>query len=482
MIYETLLVRDGPIEIKRRPARFWCQSDQRWANVDFYDSGRARQLHQDHDDCQWKIQQLLLTDLYSTSSVHLHASHFPCTKLLDKNVSSNPNLDILRVCRQVYREARHIPYSKNTFLVFDLNAISNFLYCLKAWQAESIGHLAFDIVEARGMTIFLAEWNDIFCLMSAALKGLQTVSITIQLVDMPHIWGSSFWDAGLLELDRIHLKSARFVIVDEHLKPQFVYTAGKDFYPSPSTLTSTSPVEKQPQDSADLNKPRVDFMQDSIVSFHRCRDRLREIHSYNPNNPADSILFFRFARSPCPLYVRNLLYLAPQRPRSEASIRHEDRLQRYYPPYKYAKQDGLEDTGEENRVFGYQFSSEKEPPDDNEIYRNILKVHSTRQHLAGKLRASDATFAKPSTWLASVRPAGQQQKSDQEIPMDSSAGLVDFSLPGQWRRRLNEEMFSPFFESFPHMIPDRIERAPWKCHECGTPAIEIKCFDTNVHD
>jgi hypothetical protein len=364
----------------------------------------------------------------------------------------------------------------------DITTVSNFLYCLKAWQVQSIGHLAFEIAEIRGMTIFLAEWNDIFSLIAASFTSLQTVSITVQLVNLPHIWGSSFWDAGLLELDRINLKSAQFVIVDDKLSRQFTYTAGKEFSPPISAITMTCLFQEQTQHTTDSieNEPRTVVIQEPNVSFHCCRDRLREIHSYDPNNVADTILFFRFARSPCPLYVRNLFHLVPQRARSDANIRHEDRLQRDYAPYKYVHQGGIDDTEKVNRVFGYQFYGPNRP-DGDDTDRNILNILSARQRLSAKLSAGgDANFVKPPARLTNARPIRQQQSSDQLNPMDSSVGLVDFSPPGYWRRRLNEEMFSPFFESFPHQVVEKSERVTWKCYECTTPAMGIQCFTTST--
>ncbi|QKX60392.1 uncharacterized protein TRUGW13939_07537 [Talaromyces rugulosus] len=282
------------------------------------------------------------------------------------------------------------------------------------------------------MTIFLAEWNDIFSLIAASFTGLQTVSITIQLVNFPHIWGSSFWDAGLLELDRINLKSAQFVIVDENLSRQFTYTAGKEFSPLISAITTTCLFQEQTQHTTDSikNEPRTIVIQEPDVSFHRCRDRLREIHSYDPKNEADTILFFRFARNPCPLYVRNLFHLVPQRARSDANIRHEDRLQRDYAPYKYVHQGGIDDTENVNRVFGYQFYGPNRP-DGDDIDRNILNILSARQRLSVKLSTGDANFVKPPAHLTNARPIRQQQSSDQLNLMDSSVGLVDSSPPGQ---------------------------------------------------
>lgn len=485
MIYEASLVQDRPIEIKRRPARFWCRVGQQWSLVDLYDPSGARQSHQKHRDCLKEIQSICKTDLCSTSNVHLHQSHFPCPKLLDKSVSSNMGLGFLQACRQVYKEARHIAYLKNTFLVCDLSAFSNFLYCLKAWQVESIGHLAFEIAESYGMTIFLAEWNDTFSLLAASFRRLQTVSVTVQLMNMPHIWGSTFWDAGLLELDRINLKSARFIIVDGNLKRQFVYTAGKKFFPSTWTPTSTSFISHHAQNITNLvdpelePEPRMIVVTEPTVSFHRCRDRLRGIHSYDPENEADTKLFFRFARSPFPLYVWNLVHLIPQRTRSDHTIQWEDCLQRSYLPYKYAHRGNMNGTGEDNRVFGYQYTAGLDRPNDDEIDRNVLNVHLARQRLEAKLHAGNTTLVKPPARPASVRPIQRQRSSNQLNHMNSHMGLIDFSPPGYWRRRLYEEVYSPLFESFPHRTLGHIDRVAWKCHECGIPATGLKCFATS---
>lgn len=54
-----------------------------------------------------------------------------------------------------------------------------------------------------------------------------------------------------------------------------------------------------------------------------------------------------------------------------------------------------------------------------------------------------------------MRPRRSQAKIDIKIgPRTTPLGVtyIDGEIPGQWRRRLNEETFAPFFESFPPLI------------------------------
>ncbi|KAH8691641.1 hypothetical protein BGW36DRAFT_388710 [Talaromyces proteolyticus] len=477
MVYKALFVLDKPIEIRRCAARVWCAVYRQWWPVDFEDPRKTILQHQSHRDCQAKIVTLLSTDLCTTSDAQLHAAHFPCVKLLDR-AGSRLDLSVLRACRQTYTEARHIPYTDNVFVSHDLSSFSNFLYCLKIWQVRSIRHLNFQILEARGMTKFLAEWNDLFSLLATVCDCLRTLSVQVQLFDPPYACWSSFWDAGLLELDRLDLKGLSFVILDRDGKLYFAYTAG-NFAPAKISLLgrAKSVLDVDLFETVGTLKPAKGIIHSDLVSFRACRNRFREAHAYDVNNNADGSIFFRFSPNPCPLYVRNLIHLIPRRNRSHVDIRREDRLEREYSTYQYAYQANEQGTDKVDRIIGYQFGGGGYTPDNDEVARNVERVRLARNRLAERMKWSGSATT---TTRASIRQKNYETPT-YSSPIEAIAGkntLIDNSPLGSWRRRLNEEVFAPFFECFPpERVTDKTKRGQaWQCHECAISATDIQCF------
>lgn len=211
--------------------------------------------------------------------------------------------------------------------------------------------LAFDIPETQGMTQYLTEWNDIFSLVAASFSSLQTVSVRVQLYDTLSACWSSFWDGGLLELDRLQLRGVKFTIFDQEMQPYFIY--------------SENPSQHQ------------------SMPFHGCRDRLRLDHKYDQNKNDDLRLFFRYSPNPCPLYIRSFIHLLPRRKRLHGMIRHEDMLQREHPAYQYKFEvSGTAKCG----IFGYQFDAAA--TSKAEIEENIGKPkydHVALSHLTPTL-------------------------------------------------------------------------------------------------
>lgn len=211
-IYGALFTHDEPIEIRRSPIPLRCKQDQRWFTVD----GKG-DLHggPPHRECESQIHECTTSDIYLVPGIRTQSEHYPCPRSI---AGLDLELNLLLTCRQIYWEARKLPYALNTFLTRELGPFSNFTYCLKSWQIRAMTRLSFDIPETQGMTQYLAEWNDIFSLVAASFSSLETISVQVQLYDLPSACWSSFWDGGLLELDRLQLKRVKFTIIDQEMQ------------------------------------------------------------------------------------------------------------------------------------------------------------------------------------------------------------------------------------------------------------------------
>lgn len=405
-IYSALFTHDEPIEIKRSSISLFCERDQQWFTIDGRGDSHGGRPHR---ECRSQIHERTTSDIYLGSGVRTHSEHYPCPRPI---AACNLDLDLLLTCRQIYWETRKLPYALNTFLTKELGIFSNFTYSLNSSQVRAIKHLAFIIPETQGMTKYLAEWNDIFSLVAASFSSLETISVEVQLYDPLSACWSSFWDGGLVELDRLQLKGVKFTILDEEMQPYFTYSA--------------NPSQQKP------------------TPFHDCRDRLRLNHGYNQNNEEDLRLFFRYSPNPGPLYVRNLIHLLPRRDRSHSMIRHEDLLQREYPTYE--NKFDFSDM-KKRAIFGYQFNAAT--TSKAEIEENIRKLHLSRERLTRKLASKEAQSRPHRSQPYHTIPDGETQLKTR--PVNSTR--VNSEPPGQWRRLLNEETFAPFFESFPPEIP-----------------------------
>lgn len=312
-IYSALFTHDEPIEIRRSPAILHCKQNQRSFIVD----GRG-DTHGNlpHPECQSRINEWKASDLYSIFDVTTHSEHYPCPRSI---AGYDLNLDLLLTCRQIYFyfEARKLPYALNTFLVKELGIFSNFCYCLKRWQIRAITQLAFDI-PMEGITVNVGEWNDIFSLMAASFSCLERISGHMQLEVPRDTLRDSFWNGGLLELDRLRLKEVKATILEEDMQPHFTYSTNRS--------------------------------QDQWLPFQDCRDRLYPDRGYDRKDDLDLYISYRYTSNPCPLYIRNLIYLMAGRDQSHVTLLPESFDQRNYPAYRFDY--GLSDTTKRT-IFGY---------------------------------------------------------------------------------------------------------------------------------
>jgi hypothetical protein len=208
------------------------------------------------------------------------------------------------------------------------------------------------------------------------------------------VW-SSFWDAGLLELDRLkQLRSVDFTIRDEHIwQNPLVQTYHADF-------------------SGSASEPRK--------LLHSIRDRVRLDRGYDASKPSDLDVTFRCSPNPCPLYVSNLIRSLPRRGRSNIEIHYGNMLNRQCRP---------------------------------RLLKAVLDVSRTedaekRERLARKLATREPQL-RPRRLPQSHTGKADTTRSG-SVHVDRP--LIDYSPRGHWRRLLNEETYAPFFERFPPAI------------------------------
>ena len=91
------------------------------------------------------------------------------------------NLSALRCCRQMYNEAHHIPYSKNTFSCDDPETLRNFVVSLA--QGNHGNHLAvrslFLEMEVN-VLLYGNEWRTAVFTCTKHLKALQNISMSME--------------------------------------------------------------------------------------------------------------------------------------------------------------------------------------------------------------------------------------------------------------------------------------------------------------
>ncbi|OJJ77172.1 hypothetical protein ASPBRDRAFT_50124 [Aspergillus brasiliensis CBS 101740] len=457
LIYKAVFDDNEVCEIQRKAIPVWCPVDKCWhqARRQFMADQTNRNSWDgfcSHLGCQTKQGQTVSRDIYVGHGPLIASGHYPCPQSLERNPALS--LGFLRTCRQVYEEARHFPYRRATFFTQELGSFANFTYCLKAWQVSSIAHLRIRIPLVQSVETHLAEWNETLSLISLAFHGLSTIAIDVHFRYAEQTWRDTFWDGGLLELDRLKLKGMQLVIYEGERDPRqfFEYSAG--------TLASG---KQSNQKAATRTNP---------ISFHHARDTLRQRDQSRIDPNDTGRLFFRLSPNDFPLYVCNLVHLIPQRPRTEAEIRREDRHQRDY-NYHYAYPE--DDPEHVNPIFGFQFSEELKENKD-EIARGLDKLQRSRKRLQQQRAKSPLPLPfKPSR--RGVYP--QSRRNSQEYQFDRSDMGEEIERPGDWRRRLVQEKFAPFMESFPLSATRKYPGSQSICLNCPREATETASEHVN---
>ncbi|OJZ82388.1 hypothetical protein ASPFODRAFT_64414 [Aspergillus luchuensis CBS 106.47] len=416
-----------------------------------------------HPECVTKQQKILQSDRYTGIAPQIASQDYPRPQDLANN---SMNLSFLRTCRQIYYEARHLPYMRTIFFTQQVGTFSNFSFCLRRWQVQSIQYLKIRVPPQQGMDTHLAEWNETFSLISLGFHNLTAISIQVYLNFPVQAVRDTFWDGGLLELCRLkRLRGVRLSISEfDPAWPNtrdpvvfFEYAAGSlpDFM----------------DESTDGNKPLPSHQTPHHICFYDARDKLRDRVQQDttigeewasPDSYRSGQLFFRFAPNTFPLYVRNLIHTLPRRNKTD---------------YACVYLDGVSDP-EHNRypVFGFQYNPNLRHQHNEEyIAQGLAALRLSRERL--RLSVASAPYSRNRQREdGDSRPSSQSsrdQKRKEEPCHQSSEGMVpaprrwaspgfqdDFpscravtftenERPGDWRRQLTEEVFAPFIESFP---------------------------------
>ncbi|EHA28375.1 hypothetical protein ASPNIDRAFT_43317 [Aspergillus niger ATCC 1015] len=449
----------------------------------------------DHPECVTTQQKILQSDRYTGIAPQIASQDYPCPQDLTRN---SMNLSFLLTCRQIYYEARHLPYMRTRFFTQEVGSFSNTSFCLRRWQVQLIQYLNIRVPPEQGMDTHLAEWNETFSLISLSFSNLAAISIQIYLHFPVQAVRDTFWDGGLLQLCR--LKSLRGMKLSIFVSDPawqttrdpvafFTYAAGSlpDFMDEttdrnkqlPSLLPSSLPPHQTPQH----------------ICFHCARDKLRDQVQQDtsisqewasPDSYHSGRLFFRFAPNVFPLYVRSLIHTLPSRwpHRTHADIRREDRLHTNKTDYAYVYlDDGSDPDHSRYPIFGFQFNPNLEQQHNEEyIAQGLAALRLSRERLRRSLASSPSS--SPSSLSVryrqreddgarrSSRSSNTQEQRKEPwhqrseaivpntrrwtspvVPEDSRSRLAVASAenerPGDWRRQLTEEAFAPFIESFP---------------------------------
>ncbi|PYI20818.1 hypothetical protein BO99DRAFT_102429 [Aspergillus violaceofuscus CBS 115571] len=354
---------------------------------------------------------------------------------------NQPSYALLLTNRQLHHETQHLAYSAPLFHTEEPEAFANFTSGLTRPQIQTIRHLSFFLPQSQGMETHAAEWHETFAFVSLACPHLRSVSVAMALAFPSASGKDTYWDGGLLELDRVTgLRGMRVVIYRQEEGGKndlfFGYTAGR-LHPAVSDLQmDTAAVGAGAGAGSESTADRP-------ISFHHARDTLRRALSLPDSNSGR--LFFRTSPNVFPLYVRNLTEMLLRRRRSHAEIRGEDRMQRSE-LYHYGYLNGRAFEGD--RVFGFQYSTSGRPK-EWEFERALEGVRLARERLRvrrekGRLGAC----ARPARMALRGRGALRRfHKEGTVVGVEVAA-----ERPGAWRRQLLLEASAPLIESFPDCV------------------------------
>lgn len=149
-----------------------------------------------------------------TCTSHTEDWSFP-TKTLETNV--------LRCCRQIYLEAKLVPYYANTFSFGSAISLSKFCRLVPEGCRSVIRNLHVDLQIFLDEYYTTQDWLMAFESVTASLKALQRLFITIELLPrqgflrpeyLPGVERS--WMSHFLQAGKLNLKVATVVLFDSH--------------------------------------------------------------------------------------------------------------------------------------------------------------------------------------------------------------------------------------------------------------------------
>ncbi|RAH50973.1 uncharacterized protein BO95DRAFT_510498 [Aspergillus brunneoviolaceus CBS 621.78] len=412
-----------------------------------------------------ELRQMIYTYLFITQPITIQHKPIPAQCSIDNrplcrnpeattttlNKSGyQPSYALLLTNRQLHHETHSYAYSAPLFRTQQTEAFANFTSCLTRPQIHAIRHLAFFLPLAQGMETHAADWHETFALVRHACPHLRSVSVEMALAFPAASGKDTYWDGGLLELDRLRsLRGMRVIVyggdvaaAEVEKKPEepfFLYEAGT-LHPAASDIRGRTVAAAAAAGTGT-----------TAISFHHARDALRRrlALALAPSNPSPDDneedpgrLFFRPSPDIFPLYVRNLTEMLLRRRRSHAEIRGEDRMQRNE-IYHYVYLD--ERPFERGRVFGFQYGRSVKL-EERELERALEGLRLARERL--RVRRENGELG------ACTRPgrvAVRERHGLRQVHGGEGTGARD-ERPGAWKKQLLLEASAPLIESFPDCI------------------------------
>jgi hypothetical protein len=446
IIYQYVFTLDGPYDICRAPFSLQNDGDGPYfidkeprpdPATEGWIPGPAVSGHPGH-------LNRLVEDMYVGYNPITISAHYPCAHALRRGYSLS--LSLLETCRKVYGEARHLVFTENVFRAWRPSTLSNFFFCLTSWQAKTITHLCFEIRSPESMLKLFPEWHELFALIAEYFTGLKTLSIIADVRFHPqHIARESFWNGGLRWLSRLPLTGLHIRVIDDIADPFFEYTAGviparmrRHLDGLPEALKLGSMKEAPPEaraDTVDVTNARL-ILQQRYRSLQPDTVERQFVHSV----PRTFL-----SPNPAPIYFRNLIHISTTKDWTDENIRRQNILQRDYSAYQY-----LYDEERKAGVYGFQYSvTDSFLADEQTIV--IKQLAEARNRLAERMKAQKdipSRTERREMWKQTSRrqfpTAANKEPSRQE-----KESWVVFEKPGSWRRRLYEEVTSPFVEFYP---------------------------------
>lgn len=158
---------------------FWDHKSDKKRKTPFYNSKTQQDLGHDYYAEAWSTRHLsCTTEPASTRADELDA--WTQAERLD--------LALLRVCKQVYREARMLPYSTNTFAFNSAQSFQEFALVRKPHELKAMNHL--NLVISIGTAPFSEarsrDWVYAlhFCNTGRLIKSLKSLDLCIELYDI----------------------------------------------------------------------------------------------------------------------------------------------------------------------------------------------------------------------------------------------------------------------------------------------------------
>ena len=118
---------------------------------------------------------------------------------------------LLRVCRQIYADARFIPYTANTFKFDKDDALDQFLSGTPRWQSALVQRLS--LAPRLYYQGEVEGWRRRSGAAVEVLTGLRELVLDVNLLvsqidvkkPVPWVWSRAFWEFGRLELERVEV-------------------------------------------------------------------------------------------------------------------------------------------------------------------------------------------------------------------------------------------------------------------------------------